>query len=343
MNETDKALLRKFLDGRCDDTELDQVARILADQKNADLLDKLMEEETAGEWTTPIVDDDEEYINKRIVEAHNRIRQMELADSNEEAKNRRIIKINWLRYVAVFAGVLFLTSLAYFQIKNGMTNSQITYVEKRNPKGLPVRYILPDSSEVLLGAGSTLTYPEVFKEENREIILTGEAFFTVTHMPEKPFIVRTGGISTQVLGTSFKIEAFEDQPLEVAVATGKVAVTKETSKQTEKLALLTPGLKVAQNLHTGKYEIATVDIGDLENWKSGDLVFATSLELAVQKLQRRYGANIYIANPEVRQNRMIATFSATESLQDVLELMSLVGKFRYEKKNENNYILYDNE
>lgn len=342
MSETDKALLRKFLDGLCDDAELEKVARILADQEDPNLLDKFMEEEAAEEWAAPIQEHDEEYTDKRIAEAHHRIRQVGLAETEEKTGNSRIIKMNWLRYVAVFAGALLLTSLAYFQIKKNMTGNHVnTYVEKRNQKGLPVRYMLPDSSEVFLGAGSTLAYPEVFEEE-REIILEGEAFFTVTPMPEKPFIVRTGVISTQVLGTSFKVEAFNGQPLEVAVATGKVAITKRIDKQTEKLALLTPGLKVTQNLQTGKYDIEPVGIDDLENWKRGKLVFEGSLELAVQKLQRRYGASIRIANLEAKQHRMIATFSATESLEDVLELMSLVGKFRYEKISENNYILYDN-
>lgn len=343
MNETDKALLRKFLEGRCSDAELDLVARILANQEDADLLDKLMEEAAAEEWATPMEQDEEEY-NKRIVEAHNRIRQTDFVNTEEKIGNQRLIKMNWLRYAAVFVGALLLTSLVYLHINKDMISHRTSsYVEKRNPKGLPIRYILPDSSEVLLGAGSSLAYSDPFDESKREIILKGEAFFTVTPMPEKPFIVRTGEISTRVLGTSFKIQAFDKQPLEVAVATGKVAVVKDVGKQIERLALLTPGFKVTQNLETGKYEMATINISDLENWKSGELVFDQSLELAVRGLQRRYGVKIRIADPEVKQHRMIATFSGTDSLQDVLELMSLVGKFRYEKENENNYIIYNNK
>jgi len=343
MNEKDKTLLRKFLEGRCNDAELLQVARILRDQEANDILDQLMEEEAIDEWTAPLEKDDVEYTNERIAELNNRIRQVEPIKTDEKIKIHRVIKINWLPYVAVFIGMLLLTSLAYFQIIKNRDSGNPIYVEKSNPKGLPVPYILPDGSEVFLGAGSKLVYPEAFEEDSRDITLHGEAFFTVTHMPEKPFIVRTGGVSTQVLGTSFKVTAFEDQPIEVAVATGKVAVTQETEGQTEKLALLTPGLKVKQNLQTGKYEIVTVNIGDLKNWKSGELVFDSSLELAVQELQRIYGADIHIADPDIRQHRMIGTFSATDSLDEVLDLMSLVGKFRYEKKNKNNYILYNNQ
>src|SRR5690606_39729152 len=68
MNEKDKTLLRKFLEGRCNDAELLQVARILRDQEANDILDQLMEEEAIDEWTAPLEKDDVEYTNERIAE-----------------------------------------------------------------------------------------------------------------------------------------------------------------------------------------------------------------------------------------------------------------------------------
>ena len=335
--------MRKFLDGRCDEAELREVSRILADRQDPGLLDRLMEEEAADEWNSPVGADGEDGTDRRLAEAHKRIRQMELTGAGHKSDGR-VIKFRWLRYAAVFAGALLLTSLAFFQLKKTMTTGHTdTYVEQHNPKGIPVRYILPDSSEVYLGAGSKLAYPDRFEGDRREITLEGEAFFSVTHMPDRPFIVRSGEVSTRVLGTSFKVEAFDGLPLEVAVATGKVAVSKQTGDQAEQLALLTPGLKIVQNPRTGNYEVASVDIGSLNSWKSGELVFDKSLELAVQELQRRYGADIRIADPEIGQHRMIGTFSAGQPLADVLELMSFVGKFRYQKKNENSYIIYNNK
>ena len=42
----------------------------------------------------------------------------------------------------------------------------------------------------------------------REVVLEGEAFFNVTKNPRQPFIVKTGKISTIVLGTSFNVKSF---------------------------------------------------------------------------------------------------------------------------------------
>ena len=55
--------------------------------------------------------------------------------------------------------------------------------------------------------------------------MTGEAFFEVSENPHKPFIVRSGNITTTALGTSFNISNFpNDERITVSLATGKVKV-----------------------------------------------------------------------------------------------------------------------
>jgi transmembrane sensor len=84
---------------------------------------------------------------------------------------------------------------------------------------------LADGTRVWLNGGSKLSYPEAFRGDKREITLTGEAFLEVTHDAKKSFIVHTGNIRTQVLGTSFNVKAYpEDSFVKVDVVTGKVGV-----------------------------------------------------------------------------------------------------------------------
>ena len=69
---------------------------------------------------------------------------------------------------------------------------------------------LPDGSTVWLNAGSKLTYTKDFGKEIREVTLIGEAFFDVTKMKEKPFIIHTSSINIKVLGTAFNVKAYPE-------------------------------------------------------------------------------------------------------------------------------------
>ncbi|SEJ11146.1 FecR family protein [Dyadobacter sp. SG02] len=95
----------------------------------------------------------------------------------------------------------------------------------------PFKYVqLPDGSSVVLHRNSTLKYPQAFKNEKREVYLTGEAFFEVTKNPDQPFFVYAGELVAKVHGTSFSIKAIADEKeITVAVKTGKVSVFSEAS------------------------------------------------------------------------------------------------------------------
>ncbi len=97
----------------------------------------------------------------------------------------------------------------------GLTNN--------SPKARPIR--LEDGSLVTLKPGGTLSYPDHFGPHNRTVWLKGDAFFNVKKDPAKPFIVHTGNLVTEVLGTSFTIRASKGaKAIEVAVVTGRVSV-----------------------------------------------------------------------------------------------------------------------
>src|SRR5690606_7283691 len=94
-----------------------------------------------------------------------------------------------------------------------------------NARGEKSKVILPDGTVIDLNYESILKYPKKFNDTIRQVELTGEAFFDVYHIDNYPFIVKTGVLETQVYGTSFNINSFdENQKLEVSLVTGKVKV-----------------------------------------------------------------------------------------------------------------------
>ncbi len=107
--------------------------------------------------------------------------------------------INWKYIVGAAAGLLFL-SWAIYQFVFG-NKPQITAKEK-------IEYAnLADDTKVWLDQGATLTVIEESKS-SRKVALEGEAFFDVSHDPERPFIIDLGNdIYARVLGTSFKAKS----------------------------------------------------------------------------------------------------------------------------------------
>ena len=67
---------------------------------------------------------------------------------------------------------------------------------------------LPDQTKVTLNRYSSLTYPDRFKEDRREVQLQGEAYFEVEKDARHPFVVKADPVEVEVLGTHFNVEAY---------------------------------------------------------------------------------------------------------------------------------------
>lgn len=109
---------------------------------------------------------------------------------------------------------------------------------------------LADGSTISLYPKSRVKFPEDFNRNERSVYLTGQAFFEVTKNAQKPFWVFTEDISTQVVGTSFMVKAFEgDKESNVEVKKGKVLVyTRKDLKTAQKGQTNTlPGMMISSN------------------------------------------------------------------------------------------------
>ncbi|MEJ1240308.1 FecR domain-containing protein [Chryseolinea sp. T2] len=124
---------------------------------------------------------------------------------------------------------------------------------------------LPDGSRISLEPNSRLKYGTAFNQEVREVFLEGEAHFEVTRNEHRPFLVHAKEVTTTVLGTSFRVKAFdEDKNIMVAVQTGKVAVQAhqnikgEAPQKTE--MILTPNQQIVYNRDEKTMQRSIVDV-----------------------------------------------------------------------------------
>lgn len=155
-------------------------------------------------------------------------------------EHRRTVRkrkfINVFRYAASLA-ILCVVGLLLLYSANRSDPPQSTnvtlvpnaYVTIQNEGSNTKKIDLPDGSTILLEPGSKVRYNQKFKND-REIFLSGEAFFNVTKDAAHPFLVYANEVTTKVLGTSFRIKANNgEREIVVAVKTGKVSVFAKSS------------------------------------------------------------------------------------------------------------------
>ena len=139
---------------------------------------------------------------------------------NKEHLENIVSYQKFTRIAALIIPALMLAGgiLYYMPFKNEMMEISTAYGEQK-------RVVLPDSSEIWLNAGSTVTFPEVFANDKRLVTLDGEAYFTVKKDTTKPFVVETSQLSVKVLGTKFNVKAYSNEAkVTTTLTSGKVEV-----------------------------------------------------------------------------------------------------------------------
>ena len=127
--------------------------------------------------------------------------------------------------IGLFVGINFLNDKGIFS-EPAISDGELAKISKITLPGQKLKgHILPDSTFVSLNADSKISYPAKFSASKREVYLEGEAFFDVKRDVNRPFLIYANGSTTEVLGTSFNVNAYPSENIvEISVVTGKVAV-----------------------------------------------------------------------------------------------------------------------
>ncbi|HEX7123135.1 MAG TPA: FecR domain-containing protein [Gemmatimonadaceae bacterium] len=180
---------------------------------------------------------------------------------------------------------------------------------------------LPDGSQVVLGAASTVRFDA--DRSVRRVYLEGQALFRVTHDSARPFLVHAGGTVTEDLGTEFDIRAYPGEAeVRVAVIEGAVAVRRQGAAN-DTSALLRPR-DVARIDATGAAVVLhDQNVGRLLAWTRGELFFddATVVEVC-EELERWYDIECQVTNSSIAGRRYSGDLRV-EALENVLQAIDL--------------------
>jgi len=255
--------------------------------------------------------------------------------AGEEAAVKRIRPFRWLKVAAVF--LVAAGSIVYWRYRDRPESTALaSLMEKKNAKGTRSIIQLPDGSKIWLNADSKLRYPEIFKGGNREIYLNGEAFFDVAKNPEHPFIIHLANGTVQVLGTSFNVRAYDNEPVvETSVTTGRIAFIPKyhTTRKTQDTVFLAPDHKASY-----KYtmeELSTVITSGKEDkaWTEGRLIFRSkSMDEIGVELERNFGKKVTFVDEEPKAFIFTGSFE-NNSLDEIMFYLSRTKNFSYKITN----------
>ena len=150
----------------------------------------------------------------------------------------------WLHRLEQSAAILFLPLLGLYWFFPRTAEKEVRWLTVQTNPGMTTQLTLPDGSHVSLNSESSISYPEVFTDQTRNVKLSGEAYFEVTKNPEQRFIVSTPyQAAIEVLGTSFNVEAFaQDSTIATTLVEGAVRFKYEGKEIS-----IQPGEKIVYN------------------------------------------------------------------------------------------------
>ena len=195
------------------------------------------------------------------------------------------------------------------------------------PKGGEYSLTLADGSRVWLNSETTLRYPVNFTGKTREIELEGEAYFEVASDSLRPFYVRTGNKSVEVLGTHFNVAYYKFDTLwHTTLVEGKVKIHSG-----ENSYILCPGTHYEENIVTGHSSITDVDVQLYTSWKDGKVFFKDErLEDIVRRLARWYDFEIFYMNPAIKDLHFGGTINKYNSFEVVLRYLERTAGVRFD-------------
>ena len=329
FNSMTKETFIKYLEGNCTETEFDQFLLWIKEESQKDSAKDFVRDFWAG--YEPEAGPVERIKYTRLLDKiHHQInidRNSNQLAVQKGSTTKRLMTI--MTRVAAILLLPVLTLLFYTNLSDkNRYASNLNDLEVEAPAGSQLHFKLGDGTEVWLNHGSKLKYPFRFDRKNREVFLTGEAFFKVAHNANSPFVVGTNRLEVKATGTTFNVSAYPtDENIETTLVEGKVVLCERESKR--EIRAMSPGEYLKFNVQKMAYTLESDNTEKYIAWKDGKLVFKNErVRDVARKLARWYNVEVEIANERVDDFTFTATFM-DETLAQVLDLMTLATPVSY--------------
>jgi transmembrane sensor len=239
----------------------------------------------------------------------------------------RYHRISWQGYfLRIAALILFVTGLSFgfYRIISSRHETGSGFVTITSGDSFK-DVILPDGSAVALKAGSELIYRDDFGAGSRDVVLTGEALFSVIPDPSLPFKVFVNESVVEVTGTKFSVRV-EDGSVKVSVISGKVLLSSKAA--IDRKISITANQSGYLDTRNNKLGIEEgIPVNNL-SWKTGHLVFEeTPIDSALMDIARHFRKDLSL---ETSITEEITAEFQDQPLREILEELQLVAGLEFD-------------
>jgi transmembrane sensor len=315
-------LLQKYLHEECTDFEKAAIENWYASLKGIPYyLDTLSEKERSSLQT----------------ETFRRIQQ-DLAPQQTNTSFRlsplRGQSMRW--WVSIAASVVLLAGGWFWYGKTGLSAVTMEAAQPAPPAVAPadlirfvneeprmVMHTLPDGSTVWLHAGAILTYPAAFAVERRLVGFEGEGFFDVKSDKKRPFVIQSGEMKVEVLGTRFNVKAPPKEMIyEVSVVSGSVAVSASHGATATHKVILAPQQQALFEIQNKRLTSNILPQEPRkEIYEPVTILFeSTPLHRVIDQLGKRFDVRVHLVNPDMKSCHLTADFEQ-QTLPAILEML----------------------
>lgn len=332
-------LYKKMLKGECTSEEADQVLKWL--QENPSAVEAAMLEEMRKQEPQAMPPVVRQQIMQWFAEKG-------VAASAEAPVITMVagrpVKRKWYSWAGAAAAILVLVAIGWLVYPSLKPKApSMAWVEFHNA-GTAMRLLtLPDSTKVWLNAQATLHYREDFnRHEQREVQLSGEGYFKVAHRETHPFVVQTGQLRTQVLGTEFNVEAYADEPfIKVILQKGRVQVSSPVGKDSIREVLL-PGQMALYTKSSSRLQVKSNPVINADAWTMDGVVLSDMpLVDALRRIARKFNVTIDFDAAKASRHQHITASYQRMDIEQVLNQLGFTCGFSARKKDQGYRIVWE--
>ncbi len=338
-DKIDWELIGRYLTEECTNKEIELAERLInADSQVKDIVDQF-QKIIGASIVRPPKSNVNDLWNKLAKEAGIQVETGSLKTKAVYSKKMKkqpvsIFRLNsWPRVYKYAAMFLLIVSIPIMYMKY-FNNSSSVYDPSEMKEvfvafGEQSVFTLEDGTQVTLDAGSSLSYPEKFRGNSRDVFLNGEGYFEVSHDPENPFVVHADNAEIEVLGTEFNVRAWHRHgQIKVAVIEGKVSLNASESSIKEAVVITEGEMStLSQNGKPSKPQ--RVDVEKHIAWLNYEMEFnSVQLSEVLYQMERWYNIEINADDPKI-QNLKITMLLTKRSIRDNLEFISTLANLDY--------------
>jgi len=257
-----------------------------------------------------------------------------------ENRPKRRFYITNLFKIAAVGFLLLALNLAFYVFREKPVPETVSWQEIVVPRGNRMKITLPDSTSIWLNNETKFRYASNFSATNRQVELSGEAYFDVHHDSENPFTVKIGKKQIKVYGTRFSVNAYpDDNFIETALISGSVVFENDSEINGKLEFKLEPGNSLYYSKTNNTISNQKIQSSFYEYWEKGMYSFKDErFENLAVKLKRIFNVEVVFEDEFLKNKTYTGTININDNIFIFMEAIRRTSVEPIEYKFNNNMI-----